>query len=256
MELSIIIPAYNEEKNLDRTVKSYIDFFRNKKVKFEIMIATDGCKDKTPEIAKKISREYREVKSINFKERKGKGGGIIEAFKRLEGNWIGFTDADGSTPAEEFYKLYSYRKGFDALIGSRWVKGAEKKGLTIKRKILSRGLNMLARSLFFLPYKDTQCGAKLLKRRTLKRILNQLQITDWAFDINLLYALRKSRARIREIAVNWKESDTQSHINYKKAVIQMTLSLIRLRLIYSPVSKIKNKFISNASGKIYHLFEK
>ena len=249
MKLSIVIPAYNEENRIGLTLKGYSEFFSNKLGKnFEILVVLNGCKDNTLDVVKKFSSKSHNVKYINIKEAIGKGGAIIEGFKNVEGELIGFVDADNATPAKSFYDLYEKINGNDGIIASRWIKGAIiGKKQSFSRRFASRSFNIIVRMLFGIKLRDTQCGAKLFKKQAVKEVLNELGITKWAFDIDLLYLMKKHNFNVIEIPTEWNEPG-ESHLNIKKTVPEMFLAVTRLRLIYSPfrfVVKIYDMIFGN-----------
>ncbi len=239
--ISIVIPAYNEEKRIGNTLEEYGRFFNNlKKQKIldaEIIIIINNTKDRTPEIVKTYSKKYKIIKCLNFKQG-GKGFAIIEGFKEAlknkKSDLIGFVDADMATSPEAFYELVKNINESDAIIGSRYIKGSVvKPKQTWKRIFVSRIFNFLIRVLFLMPFRDTQCGAKIIKRHALEKIINKLLITKWAFDVDLLYLLRKYGFKTKEFPTAWSDKE-YSTINFMKAGPLMALSIIRLRIVNSP----------------------
>ena len=241
MKLSIVIPAHNEEKRVGRTLEEYGKFF-NEKLKnkeldnYEILVVLNACKDNTLAVVKKFQKKNKKIKYLDFKQA-GKGFAIIEGYKDIlqrDMDLIGFVDADMATPPESFYMLVRNIKGYDGTIASRWLKGSViKTKQTILRRITSRGFNFLVRAFFLLPYKDTQCGAKLFKRNVVKTVAADLGITKWAFDVDLLYRIKRKGFKIKEIPTIW-EDKKESKLNLTKVPFQMFSSIIRLRLLYSP----------------------
>lgn len=240
-KLAIIIPAYNEEKRIAGTLEEYGKFFTNlkktKKLDSEILIVINNTTDKTEEIVKKYKKKYKIIKYINLRPG-GKGFAITEGFKQAlkdkRNTLIGFVDADMATKPDSFYDLVKNISSFDGIIASRYVKGAVvKPRQTIARVFVSRIFNFLIRSLFLMPFADTQCGAKLFKRKVIGEIVNRLGITKWAFDVDLLYQVSKTGYKIREYPTVWADKE-YSKINFMKAGPRMALSIIRLRAIDSP----------------------
>ena len=163
-DLSIIIPAWNEERIIARTLTRYVEFFSDK-YDFEVIVVMDGCTDGTLDIVGDFSGKNPVVRSLHFPKRLGKGGGVMQGFKAAKGDLIAFTDADGATSHEEMARLIESVGELDGVIGSRWLDGAViLKGESLGRRIASRGFNLLIRSMFFMPYSDTQCGAKVFKK--------------------------------------------------------------------------------------------
>lgn len=242
MKVSIIIPAYNEEKRIGKTLREYEKFFKNlkkqKKLDFEILVVINNTKDHTEEIVKKYSKEYKEIRYLNFKQI-GKGFAITEGFKnalKRDNDLIGFVDADMATSPEHFYWLIRDLGKNDGAMASRGLKNSLVK-TSLKRKVNHKGFNFLVRSILFLPYKDTQCGAKIFRRKSIKSVLNELGMTQWAFDIDLLYRLKKKGFKIKEIPTVW-EDKRGSKLNLRSVPIKMFASIIRLRIINSPFKRI------------------
>jgi glycosyltransferase involved in cell wall biosynthesis len=244
--ISIVIPAHNEEKRIGKTLESYGSFFEEKRKKkeldFEILVVLNGCVDKTEEVVKFFSKKYSRIRYLNFKE-SGKGFAIVEGFKdalkNKENKLIGFVDGDLSTPPEAFHDLIKYIGRYDGIIADRWNK---KSIVTPKqsqfRRFISRGYNLVVRTLFLFPYADTQCGAKLFKREILEKNVKKFGKSKWGFDIVLLYCLRKeSDAKIKSIPTVWHD-EAGSHINMKRTPVRMLASAIRLRLSHSPLNFI------------------
>ena len=207
-KLSIVIPAYNEEKRISKTLDEYCKFF-NKiyKDNFEIRIILNGCKDNTLDVVRNTAKMYKQIKYTDIKEAIGKGGSVIEGFKQAEGELIGFVDADNSTKAEYFYDLVKNINEYDCAIASRWIEGAKvNPPQPLKRRIASRTFNALVRILFNINVYDSQCGAKLFKKQAIKEIIPSLGITRWAFDVDLLYQLKKRKRTILEIPTIWSDT--------------------------------------------------
>lgn len=237
-KISIIIPAYNEEKRIERTLTTYGKFFdklkKDKKLDYRIIVVINNTKDKTEDIVKKCKVKNRNIEYLNFKQG-GKGFAIIEGFKYALGsdsNLLGFVDADMATPPQAFYDLIIGIKDLDGTIASRWIKGSIVEGRTLKKRIFSSAFNFIVRSLFLFNYRDTQCGAKIFRKKVIACILPELNITQWAFDVNLLHVCKKHGFIIKEIATVWQDR-TGSKIK-ASTPFQMFAGVIRLRIINSP----------------------
>jgi len=254
--ISIVIPAHNEEKRIEKTLKEYVSFFndkkKNKEIKnFEILVVINNTKDNTEELVSRLSKKNKEIRYLNF-EQGGKGFAIIEGFKdalKRNNELIGFIDADMATPPEAFYDLIKIIEKYpelDGVIANRWDKRSKiKLKQTVLRRFISRGYNFLVKSMFFLPYTDTQCGAKIFKRRVIENNIQKLVTSNWGFDVALLVCLRReSSAKIISIPTTWEDRQ-DSKVNLKRTPVFMFASLIRLRLIHSPF-----KFIVRAYRKL------
>ena len=179
-KISIVIPAHNEEKRIGKTLDSYIKYFLDLKkqnvLDFEIIVVLNNCNDKTLEVVENF--KYPEVKILNFTQG-GKGFAITEGFKealKVNSGLIGFVDADEATPPNAFHGLIRHIGNADGIIANRWDKRSKiQPKQTITRKIASAGYNIIIKSLFFFPFQDTQCGAKLFRRKILEKNIHLLQ---------------------------------------------------------------------------------
>jgi len=248
--LSIIIPAYNEESRIGKTLEAYGKFFeelkKKKKIKdFEIIVVLNACVDDTLKVVEKLEKEFKEIKHLEFRKA-GKGFAIIEGFKEAlkeEASLIGFVDADMATKPEFFYNLIRDIENYDGVIASRGLKESKVK-TSFTRKLTNRGFNFVVRSLLFLPFKDTQCGAKLFKREALNEVINEIGMTEWAFDVDLLHKLRKKGFKVKEIPTVW-EDKKNSKLNLTVVPFKMFSSIVRLRLLNSPF-----RFVVRAYDKL------
>ena len=189
--VSIIIPAYNEEKRLPKTLEAWKVFLQNNISDFtitEIIIVDDGSKDKTLEIAG-LFKKYLPVKTIKIKPNQGKGNAVRAGVKEASGDLIFIYDADAAVSPDEINKLLSKIDDADIVIGSRTAKGADAK-MSLKRKIIGICFHLLCSPL--LPgIKDASCGAKLFKTGVAKKIFQLQKIDRFAFDIEVLWLARE-----------------------------------------------------------------
>lgn len=240
--ICIVIPAYNEEKRIGPTLEAYSEFFegieKKKLLKHEILVAINNTTDRTLEIVQKHMRKHKNVSYIDL-PKGGKGYAVIEGFRKAlattSADFIGFTDADSATSADEYYKLISGINGCDAVIGERYSKEASISPKPTKaRYIAKRMFNFVVRAIMRLPYKDTQCGAKIFRRKVLERIIPKLSMSQWAFDVELLYHANRSWFRVCSVPTKWVDKKNAT-INFWSAGPLMVLGIIRLRLINSPL---------------------
>jgi glycosyltransferase involved in cell wall biosynthesis len=224
MKISIVIPAYNEENRINAVLSKYSNHFQDQ----EIILVCDGI-DNTPNIVKKASERYPEIKQLNFKERLGKGGAIIEGFKAAKGDRIGFVDADESIEQGDVKRMLDALSDVDGVIASRRLKSSKilvKQPL--KRRFASKMFNILVRMIFGLPFKDTQCGTKFFKKEVIKDILDELKTKRFEFDVELLWRLKKKGYKVIEFPVTWKHAEGSS-FSLSNAP-KMFLSLLKVRL--------------------------
>ncbi|MFH1451629.1 MAG: glycosyltransferase [archaeon] len=241
-KLSIIVPALNEEKRIGVFFENYISYFKNLKkqgiLDFEIVLVLNNCEDNTKGVAESFNLDEMIILELL---QEGKGIAITEGFKNAltrDNDFIGFVDADMATPPEAFFALVRGMRGYDGTIANRWDKRSIIKARqSLLRRILSRGFNLIVKSLFLFPYQDTQCGAKIFRRKMIEKVIPKIGSTRWAFDIDLLFYSKKAGAKIKSVPTIW-EDKTDSRINLKKVPLTMFLSVIRLRLVHSPFNFI------------------
>ena len=230
MELSIIVPAYNEEKRIENTLKNYSNFFDSKKIKYELIVVCNGCIDNTVKIVKKFINKNKNIKLLEYKSKIGKGGAVLEGFKKALGKNIGFLDADDAFNLEDIYeKLIKNLKKYDCVIASKW-KNQEFSNVNegILRKFLSRGWNLLVKILFGLNFKDTQGGAKFLTKKALESIDLNFQCKGFEFDVELLVKLNRKKNKIKEFYIPSKAvKGSKFSIKY---IPPMFFNLLRLWL--------------------------
>ena len=238
-KISIIIPAYNEERRIGETLEKNLKFFKNLKknkiLDFEIIAVVNGSRDKTIDIVKDFSKKNKELKYLNLK-RGAKGYAVIEGFKealKSNSNLIGFKDADMATKPEVYYDLIKKINNYDGIIASRYVKGSIiNPKPTFERIFASRIFNFFIRIILGLRFRDTQCGAKLFKRKALEKTIPKLTFSQLAFDVDILYTMKKMGFKIKEIPTVWSDKE-YSKVNFAKSGPVMLLAVIRLRILNS-----------------------
>lgn len=233
----VLIPAYNEEERIEPVLREYAEYFkRNYQGDLSIVVVLNGCRDNTLGVVQRVARDYPAVSFLDFPGRIGKGGALIEGLKlAARADLIGYVDADGATSPAAFHTLIQHWKEADCVIGSRWIRGAVlHQSQTKKRQFASRVFHLIVR--FFFPslhVRDTQCGAKLIRREAVEKVHPALRIADMAFDINLLYSLKRAGCRILELPTEWTDK-IGSKVRLGRTSLTMFLSVVRLRIIYSP----------------------
>jgi glycosyltransferase involved in cell wall biosynthesis len=238
-DVLLLIPAYNEEGRIEPVLREYARYFReNYRGNFHLAVVLNGCVDNTLGVVRRVAEEFTEVYPLVFPAPIGKGGALIEGLKLAPTtDVIGYVDADGATAPPAFLELVEHCQEVDCAIGSRWMPGSVvRQTQSFSRKIFSRLFHCLVQVLFRMNIRDTQCGAKVMRREAAEKIHSALRIADVAFDINLLYSLRKNGFVVREVPTVWTDkSGSKMHLN--RAALGILLSVIRLRLVYSPFYK-------------------
>ncbi len=233
---SIVVPAYNEENRIGPFLRALNDTLPENT---EIIVVFDG-NDNTPEIVRSFGER---MKLIQFSRRLGKGGAILEGFKRAKGEVVGFVDADGAIPASEVLRLSSLvTERNSCVIGSRWVQSSR---IGIKEPTL----NVLAGRVFHyfvylilgLKVKDTQCGIKFFHKSILQALCKKVTISNRMIDIAILYHVKLMKRSIQEIGIEWNHA-YGSKLPIWKVMPLMFATLLGLRLIHS--GRFGNKFFA------------
>ncbi len=234
--LLLLIPAFNEQGRIGPVLRDYAAYFQEHyRGKFQLVVILNGCVDDTLGVVREAAAEFPCISALEFPAPIGKGGALIEGLKLAPlGDLIGYVDADGATAPKAFYELVKLSARADCVIGSRWLPGAVIHQVqTNRRRFASRAFHAIVQSLFWMNIRDTQCGAKVLHRTAVEKIHGALRIADMAFDINLLYALKRAGCTILEVPTEWTDQ-MGSKVVLGKTSFTMLLSVLRLRLVYSP----------------------
>ncbi len=238
--LLLLIPAYNEEARIEPVLRDYARFFQeNYHGKFQIVVVLNGCRDDTLGVVQRVARDFFSISQFDFPAPIGKGGALIEGLKLAPlADLIGYVDADGATPARAYLDLVKKIGAADCVIGSRWLPGAViHQSQTGNRQFASRVFHLIVQTLFWMNIRDTQCGAKVMKRAVVEKIHPTLCIADMAFDINLLYSMKRAGFKILEVPTEWTDK-VGSKVALGRSSLTMFLSAVRVRLIYSPFYKL------------------
>jgi glycosyltransferase involved in cell wall biosynthesis len=235
--LLLLIPAYNEEHRIEPVLDAYADYFRQHYAgKFQLVVVLNGCRDNTLAVVQRAAARHPAISVLEFRGAIGKGGAIIEGLKLAPlADLIGYVDADGATPPAAFHDLVRRTNEADCVIGSRWLPGAVLHiEQSSQRRFASRVFHGIVEGLFWMNIRDTQCGAKVLRRSAVEKIHSALRIADMAFDINLLYALKHAGFRVLEVPTEWTDK-AGTKVALGRTSLVMFLSVVRVRLIYSPL---------------------
>lgn len=234
MRLDIVIPAYNEEQRIDKTLRAYRSVVNEPMTRF--LVALDRCTDATADVVENHSRVDERVEVLQY-PKLGKGGVLMESFRQCDADLVGFVDADCATPPAEFLRLVETVAGqggeapeADGAIASRFHPSSVlpvRRSMT--RRVTSASFAALVRALFGLPFTDTQCGAKVLRRRVVEDALPLLSSRDFLFDVDLLLTADRLGFRIVEVPTVWLDKEG-SHVRPAADARKMAASSLRLWL--------------------------
>jgi len=231
VHLSIVIPAYNEEKKLPNTLPKIYDYLKKQSYNWEILIVSDGSKDNTAQVVKDLSSQIENLRLIDNKENHGKGYVVKQGMLSAKGKYRLFTDADNSTSIEQIEKMWpEFEQGYEVIIGSRDIEGAK---LAVSqpwwRLMIGNAFNLLVQimcGLWGIP--DTQCGFKGFTREAAEDIFSRTRIARFAFDAEMLVIAKKMKYKIKEIPVFWV-NDKRSSVKFK-SMVKMAIDLFQIRL--------------------------
>jgi glycosyltransferase involved in cell wall biosynthesis len=236
--LLLLIPAYNEETRIEPVLREYADFFgRNFTGNFQLVVVLNGCRDNTLGVVQRVAQDFPSVRWLDFPAPIGKGGALIEGLKLAKhGEFIGYVDADGATGPNAFLKLMQHVGDADCVIGSRWLPGSVLlQAQSRLRQFVSRCFHFIVELFFWLHVKDTQCPCKLMRSEAVEKIQGELRIADLAFDVNLLVSLHRAGFKILEVPIEWTDKiGSKVTSSLFRSALTMFLSVLRVRLIYSP----------------------
>lgn len=227
--LSIVIPAYNEEARIGKSLNLIKDYMKNymKKtaVKYEIIVVDDGSKDKTVRLAK-----AKGVKVLMNVTNMGKGYSVKRGMLAANGNFVLFSDADLSTPIDELGGFLKLTEEYDIVIGSRAVSGANViVHQPFYREFIGKTFNVLVQIMAARGIKDTQCGFKLFSRECAQKIFPLQKMNGFSFDVETLFIAQKKGFRIKEQPVKWVNSKG-SKVNPFIDAFRMLMDLFRIRI--------------------------
>jgi glycosyltransferase involved in cell wall biosynthesis len=240
--LLLLIPAYNEAERIEPVLREYALYFQSHyHGRFQMVVVLNGCRDNTLEVVQRVASDFPSISALEFKEPIGKGGALIQGLKLSSlGDLIGYVDADGASPPTALHALVRRMNEADCVIGSRWIPGAVlHQAQTRLRRFTSRCFHLWVEALFWMHILDTQCPCKVLRREAVEKIHPTLRIADLSFDVNLIVSLKRAGFRVLEVPTEWTDKvGSKVTSSLFRSSLTMALSVLRIRLIYSPVYKL------------------
>lgn len=234
MKLSIIVPAYNEELRIGKTIESILQYLLKKDWDYEILVVDDGSSDQTVEVVKKAFGDCGIHKKIIQNERnRGKGYSVKRGMLEATGDFLLFTDADLSTPISDVEMMITaLNQGADVAIGSRDLSDSQVEiHQNFLRELMGKVFNRLARLLTFKGIHDSQCGFKCFRHNAAKEIFSLQKIDGFSFDVEIVYLAQRLGYQVREVPVVWRNSPA-SRVNVLSDPLKMFIDLFRIRLIH------------------------
>jgi len=229
VEVSVVLPAYNEAATIEETVRttlSTLDVFLPAG-SFEVIVAEDGCEDETPEIASRLAAGDDRVRHFHSDERLGRGGALNAAFRAARGETLAYFDTDLATDMRHLEQLVgSVRSGdADVATGSRWIPG-ERADRPAKRGIPSRGFNLAVRALLGSELRDHQCGFKAFSRDAFEALAGEVEDEHWFWDTEMLVRAQRRGLAVEEFPVDWTPKG-DSKVDLVRDVFGMGSQILR-----------------------------
>nr|WP_049995613.1 flippase-like domain-containing protein [Halapricum salinum] len=229
VEVSVVLPAYNEEDTIERTVDITLETLATflPAGSFEVIVAEDGCDDRTPEIASRMAEADDRVRHVHSDERLGRGGALEYAFHQARGETLVYFDTDLATDMRHLEELVeSVRtEGYDVATGSRLLPG-EAADRPAKRDIPSKGFNTLVRLFLRSDLQDHQCGFKAFDRDALLSLLDDVEDDHWFWDTEVLVRAQRAGYDVREFPVEWAPKG-DSKVDLVRDVFGMGSQIVR-----------------------------
>ena len=231
MKLSIVIPAYNEENDIENTIIRASDYFLKQALDYEIIVVDDGSKDRTVEKVRNLLGKYTNLRLLKNSSNRGKGSAVRLGMLQGAGDYLLFMDADLSTPLIEFIKFIpEIQAGADIIIGTRKKKGAN---ITMRQPILreymGKVFTWVSNILLGCAVSDYTCGFKIFSRQAAKNIFSRQRIEGWGFDSEIIFLAGKNKYNIKEIPVSW-HNDAGTKVRLVRDSINSFIELIRIRI--------------------------
>lgn len=215
--LSVVIPAYNEERRIVPTIGAIAAHVSAMGMPWELIVSDDGSSDGTAAAVRALGLANVVVLEPGFNT--GKGGAVRRGVEAARGRYVLFSDADLSTPIEELDGMLQAIRadGYDVAIGSRSASGAGESSRSGIRRLLSFVLRFLVRHVVRLGVRDSQCGFKLFTHESARRLFAAQTIRGFSFDLELLYLAHKLDLRVAEIPVDWVDAPGSKVEGFREA---------------------------------------
>jgi dolichyl-phosphate beta-glucosyltransferase len=227
MDLSVVIPAYNEALRLGPSLRRVVDYLRARPGSYEVLVVDDGSTDATAEVAQKFAADG--VRLLRQEVNRGKGAVVKAGVLASQGREVLLVDADLSTPIEDIEKLRPHLAEAPLVLGSRSVAGADiLQHQPFYREWMGRTFNLIIRLLGVRGLRDTQCGFKLLAGDVARRLFAEMTIERFAYDVELVWLARRRGYHVVEVGVRWADSSS-SKVNPVSDSLRMFWDVLALR---------------------------
>lgn len=230
VDLSIIVPAYNEEARLERPLLQAHEYFRDRGRAVELIAVDDGSRDGTSALVRRLAEDVPELRLIRLPANRGKGYAVRTGVVNARGRRVLFADADGATPIAEVERLdAALDAGAEVAIGSRGLSSDQVRvRARLHRRVIGRSFHLLVRMLTVRGIQDTQCGFKLFTARAAHDLFSRMRMNRFSFDVEVLLMAQLRGYRVAEVPVNW-EHQPGSRVNLVTDSARMAADLFVIR---------------------------
>jgi len=226
--LSIIIPAYNEEHRLPRSLDQIVAFVQQQPEPMEVLVVENGSRDRTTAIAEAYAAQHPFIRVLHSE--RGKGAAVRTGMMTGNGRYLFVCDSDLSMPIAEVRKfLPPALQDYDVAIAAREGPSAHRYGEPHYRHLMGRVFNLIVRVLAIPGFQDTQCGFKSFRREVGRDVFADLTMTGWSFDVEALFVALRRGYRVVDVGIDWY-FDADSRVNPIPDTWRMVRDVIRIRL--------------------------
>jgi dolichyl-phosphate beta-glucosyltransferase len=227
--ITVVVPAYREERRIGRSLVTLARFLRQRGGTFEVLVVDDGSEDRTADVVAEFARANPGFSLLRLPENRGKGAAVREGLARSRGERVLFSDADLSTPLEELGAMeQALMDGADFVVASRALRESR---LEIRqpwyREHMGKMFNAFVRLVTGIPFRDTQCGFKLLRGTHARSLAAEMRENGFSFDVELILLARRRGLQLLELPVRWR-NDTGSRVNPVRDSAAMLVALARI----------------------------
>jgi dolichyl-phosphate beta-glucosyltransferase len=242
IDITLILPAYNERATIGATIDDAVAYFSNRGIRAEVIVAADGD-DGTRELVAQKALGNADLRVIGHRERSGKGRGIREAVALARGQTIGYADADGKVPIEEYDRIdAALREGYRVVFGSRGLE--ESKVLRPQpwyRRMGATGFYFYMQNVIGLPgIRDTQCGFKFFERKAARALFHFQKIDGYMFDVEIIALARRLGFSMKEVPIQWCD-DGDSRLRLLSGNLRNGIDIFKIRQV---LSRLDNRTVA------------
>ena len=245
-DLSIVIPAYNEELRLPRYLEVVTNYLQERGNDYELIVVDDGSSDGTANMVEESRKANPRLQLVRLPENCGKGAAVRAGMCAARGRLRLFADADGATPIRELERLErEIAGGADIAIGSRALQDETTKVVgKVHRKVMGTIFNLMVQTMAVPGIHDTQCGFKLFTSQAAAALFSLQRIDDFGFDVELLYLARKNGLRVIEVPVNWTDV-SGTKVKVGRDSLKMFVDVVTIRL-----NELRGLYMNHAGGML------